>query len=263
MLARAPIAVRLWPRGVLRLNVTPVRMKLGLLATILRVNPRVVLAPLQPLEQVVGHPRVLLAPLVCIRRRRTSHRVLRVPPVPLQILEPALGHPRVLLVPLVCIRCRRTSLRVPLAPPFPTPPLSNAPLVPIKQLQRATQAIMDPLAMHHVENVAPVPSQTLEQTLGQQRVLFVPLVSIPWLPPLVLVRPVPPLPTPPLSNVRILPIKKLQRVTQGITGFLAMPLVKNVVPVPLQILGLAPGPQSVFGMTQDAHQGNIQTQPVL
>jgi len=53
---------------------------------------------------------------------------------------------------------------------LPTPPLSNAPLVPIKKLQRVTQAIMDLLAMHRVKYVAPVPSQTVEQTLGQQSV---------------------------------------------------------------------------------------------
>ena len=170
MLARAPIAVLLWPRGVLRFRVTPVRTKLGRLATILRVNPRVVLVPLQQLEQVVGHQRVLLVPRVCIRCRRTLLRVPCVPPVPLQIPEPVLGHQRVLFVPLVCIRCRRTLLRVPRVPPLPTPSLSNAPLVPIKKLQRVTQAIMDLLAIHRVNNVVPVPLQTVEQTLGQQSV---------------------------------------------------------------------------------------------
>jgi hypothetical protein len=38
-------------------------------------------------------------------------------------------------------------------PPFPTPPLSNAPLVPIKKLPRAMQDIMDLLVTHRVNHV--------------------------------------------------------------------------------------------------------------
>jgi hypothetical protein len=130
----------------------------------------VVPVPSQTVEQTLEHQRVLFVPRVCIRCRRTLLRVPRVPPVPLQILEQVPAQPRVLFVPLVCIHCRRTLLRVPRVPPLPTPPLSNAPLVPIKKLQRVTLAIMDPLAMHRVKNVALVPSQTVEQTLGQQSV---------------------------------------------------------------------------------------------
>ena len=64
-------------------------------------------------------------------------------------------------------------------PPLPTPPLSNAPLVPIKQLQPVTQDIMEISVMHLVKHVRLGPLQILEQVPGQQRVLLVPPVCIP------------------------------------------------------------------------------------
>jgi hypothetical protein len=61
---------------------------------------------------------------------------------------------------------------------LPTPPLSSAPLVPTKKLQRAMLDIMEILVMHLVKRVVPVPLRILEQVLGQQRVLLVPLEII-------------------------------------------------------------------------------------
>ena len=82
--------------------------------------------------------------------------------------------------------------------------------------------------------------------LEQQRVLLVTLVYFPYLRMLLRVRPVTPSPTPPLSNAPLLPTKKLQRVTQGITGLLVMHLVNCVVPVPVQILERAQEQQRVL-----------------
>jgi hypothetical protein len=104
--------------------------------------------------------------------------VKRVVPVPLQILEPVMGQKRVPFVLLVFIRYLPTLHHVRPVPPLPTPPLSNAPLVPIKTLQHVTQDIMDLLVIHLVKHVGLVLLQILEQVLGQQRVLFVPLVCI-------------------------------------------------------------------------------------
>ena len=53
-----------------------------------------------------------------------------------------------------------------------------------------------------------------------------------------LVRRVPPLPTPPLSNAPLLPTKQLPPVMPDIMGLLVMPLAKRVVPVTLQIRAL-------------------------
>jgi hypothetical protein len=64
---------------------------------------------------------------------------------------------------------------------LPTPPLFNAPLVLIKQLHPVMQDIMDLLVIHLVKRVVPVSLQILEQVPGQQRVLLVPLVRIPYL----------------------------------------------------------------------------------
>jgi hypothetical protein len=113
-------------------------------------------------------------------------------------------------------------------PPLPTPPLSNVPLVPIKQLQPVTQDIMEIpvillvkcvlpvlprileqiLGQRHVRHVTPDPLQILEPVLGQQRVLLVLLAYIRRHRALLHVRPVPALPTPPLSNAPPISIKK-------------------------------------------------------
>jgi hypothetical protein len=135
-------------------------------------------------------------------------------------------------------------------PPLPTPPLSNAPLVPIKQSQRVTQDIMDlpvmllakrvllvllqileqALGQHrvvlalpevircrrtllHVRPVMPDPLQIPEPVLGQHHVLLAPLVRIHYRRTLQRVRPVPPLPTPPLFNALLKPIKQSQPAT--------------------------------------------------
>ena len=135
--------------------------------------------------------------LVCIHYRRNLYRVRYVVPVPLQILEHILGHQRVLLVPLVRIHYLPPLRRVRPVLPLPTLPLFNAPLVPIKKLPRAMQDIMEILVTHRVNHVLPesgvrlllqrplnvtrvalVPLQILEQVLGHQRVLVVPLVCI-------------------------------------------------------------------------------------
>jgi hypothetical protein len=83
-------------------------------------------APLVPIKQsqrvtqdIMDLPVMLLAKRVLL--------------VLLQILEQALGQHRVVLALPEVIRCRRTLLHVRPVPPFPTPPLSNAPMVPIKQ----------------------------------------------------------------------------------------------------------------------------------
>ena len=72
------------------------------------------------------------------------------------------------------------------------------------KLSNAKQAIMEILVIPFVKRVLPVPLQTLEQVLGQQRVLLVPLVRILCLQTLLRARPVTPLPTPPLSNAPLL-----------------------------------------------------------
>jgi hypothetical protein len=77
--------------------------------------------------------------------------------VPLRILGQVPGQPRVLLVPLVRIRYLPTLLRVRPVPPFHTPPLSNAPLVPIKKLPLVTQDITELLVMPLVLRVLLVP----------------------------------------------------------------------------------------------------------
>jgi hypothetical protein len=46
-------------------------------------------------------------------------------------------------------------LRVRPVPPLPTPPLFDAPLVPIKKLPRAMQDVMEMLVMHLVKRVLP------------------------------------------------------------------------------------------------------------
>jgi hypothetical protein len=79
------------------------------------------------------------------------------------------------------------------------PPLSNAPLVPIKTLQRVMLDITGLPVMHIVKHVLPVFLQILEVLLGQHRVIIVLLGSIRWM-LLNHVRPVPPLPMPPLSS---------------------------------------------------------------
>ena len=107
--------------------------------------------------------------------------VKHVPPDQLQILEPMPGQQRVLRVPLAYIHYRRALLHARPAPLLPTPLLSNAPLVPIKQLQPVTQVIMDILVMHLVKLVVLIPLQILEPLLGQQRVIIVLLGSIRWM----------------------------------------------------------------------------------
>ena len=77
-------------------------------------------------------------------------------------------------------------------PPLPTPPLSNAPLVPIKKLPLVTQGIMEILVMPLAKHVLVVPLRILGQVPGQPRVLLVPLVRIHYLPTLRPVRPVVP-----------------------------------------------------------------------
>jgi hypothetical protein len=88
---------------------------------------------------------------------RLTRIVKHVLPVPLRILGQVPGQPRVLLVPLVRIRYLPTLLRVRPVPPFHTPPLSNAPLVPIKKLPLVTQDITELLVMPLVLRVLLVP----------------------------------------------------------------------------------------------------------
>ena len=87
-------------------------------------------------------------------------------------------------------------------------PLSNAPLVSIKTLQRVMLDIMVFLVMHFVKRVLPVSLQILEQVLEQHRVIIVLLGSIRWMLQC-RVRTVPPFPMLPPSNAPMLPIKKL------------------------------------------------------
>jgi hypothetical protein len=63
-------------------------------------------------------------------------------------------------------------------PLFPTPPLSNAPLVPIKKLPPVTLDIMDLPVMLLVKRAMPVPLQIPEHHRDQRRVLLVPRVCI-------------------------------------------------------------------------------------
>ena len=118
----------------------------------------------------MGQQRALIVPLVCILYPQTWNCVRPVVPVPLQTLEPVLEHQRVLIVPLGCFLYPQTWNRVRPVPPLSTPPLSNATLVRIKQLQRAMLDIMEILVMHLAKRVVPVPLRILEQVLGQQRV---------------------------------------------------------------------------------------------
>ena len=62
-----------------------------------------------------------------------------------------------------------------------------------------------------------------------------------------LVKHVPPLPTPPLSNAPLVPIKQLQPVMQVILGLPVMHLVKHVLmsPTALALLVLLPLPVGV------------------
>jgi hypothetical protein len=70
---------------------------------------------------------------------------------------------------------------------LPTPPLSNAPLVPIKQLQPVMLDIMDLPVMLLVKRVLLVRLQTLAQVVEQPRVLLAPRVCIPCLRTLIFV----------------------------------------------------------------------------
>jgi len=88
-------------------------------------------------------------------------------------------------------------------------PLSNAPLVSIKTLQRVMLDIMVFLVMHFVKRVLPTSLQILEQVLEQHRVIIVLLESIHRIRQLYHVRTVPPLSTPPLSSAPLVPIKQL------------------------------------------------------
>jgi hypothetical protein len=169
---------------------------------------RVVPDPLQILGPVLGHQRVLYVRRVCIHYRQTLLRVRPVVPDPLQIPGPALGQQRALLVSLACIHYLPTLRRVRPVPPLPTPPLSNAPLVPIKQSQRVTQDIMDLPVMLLAKRVLLVLLQILEQALGQHRVVLALPEVIRCRRTLLHVRPVPPFPTPPLSNAPLVPIKQ-------------------------------------------------------
>jgi hypothetical protein len=89
-----------------------------------------------------------------------------------------------------------------------TPPLSSAPLVPTKKLQRAMLDIMEILVMHLAKRVLLVLLQILEQALGQHRVVIAPPEVIRCRRTLLRVRTVPPFPTPPLSNAPLVPIKQ-------------------------------------------------------
>ena len=73
-----------------------------------------------------------------------------------------------------------------------------------------------------------------------------PLVRIHYLPTLRHVRPVRPLPMPPLSNAPLVRMKKSLPVMPGILEILVMPLAKAVVLVPLQILEQVPGQPRVL-----------------
>jgi hypothetical protein len=84
-----------------------------------------------------------------------------------------------------------------------TPPLSNAPLIPIKKLQPVTQGITGLPVLHIVKRVVLVPLQIVEQILGQQRVLHVPPVSIRHHQTLFRVRPVVPVPRQILEPYRV------------------------------------------------------------
>jgi hypothetical protein len=128
--------------------------------------------------------------------------VKHVLPVPLPILEQVPGQQHVLLAPPARIHYRRT--------------------------------------LHRVRRVMPDPLQIPEPVLGQPRVLLAPLVRIHYRRTLQRVRPVPPLPTPPLSNVPLKPIKKLQPVTRGIMENPVTHFVKNVPPLPTPPLFNAP-----------------------
>jgi len=134
---------------------------------------------------------------------------------PLQIPEPVLGQQHVLLVPLVCIRCRQTLLlvkRAVLANTKTNPGKMNANhvvLVPLPILEQVPGQqhvlLAPPTRIHyrrtllHVRPALPVLLQILEVLLGQHRVIIVLLGSIRWMIQSH-VKPVRPLPPPPLSN---------------------------------------------------------------
>ena len=96
--------------------------------------------------------------------------------------------------------------------------------------------IMVFLVRNFVKHVLPISLQILEQVLGQQPVLVVPLVCTPYRRTSVRVRIVPALPTPPLSNAPLVRTKPLPPVMPGTMEILVMPLAKRAMPVPLQIL---------------------------
>ena len=81
---------------------------------------------------------------------------------------------------------------------------------------------------HRALNVVPDLLQTLEQVPGQQHVLLAPLARIHYLLTLRRVRTVPPLPTPPLFNAPLVPIKQLKPVMLGITDCPVKTAARNV-----------------------------------
>jgi hypothetical protein len=107
----------------------------------------------------------------------------------------------------------------------------------VKRVLPVTLQILERvLGQFLVKFVLLAPPPILEQILEQQLVHVVCLAYIHYFPTLRRVRPVPPLPTPPLSNAPLLSTKKLQPVTQDIMETRVIHRVKGVMPVPLQIL---------------------------
>jgi hypothetical protein len=151
----------------------------------------------------------ILEPLV-------MHLVKHVPPLPTPPLSnaplvPIKSQPpvtqvtgwsrmRVVRALLLHMPSKATAQSVKPVPPLTMPPLSNAPLVRMKKLLPVMPGILEILVMPLAKAVVLVPLQILEQVPGQPRVLLVPLVRIHYLPTLRRVRPVPPLPMPPLSS---------------------------------------------------------------
>ena len=102
----------------------------------------------------------------------------RAMPVTLQIPEHYREQRGVLLVPRVCIRCRRTLPHVRRVPALPTLPLSNAQMLPTKQLSPVMPDIMGLLAMPLAKRAMLVPLQIRALLLVQPTVLLVSLVRI-------------------------------------------------------------------------------------